>query len=62
MTVQAGPVDGRAGCRRPAAPPVPEPSPVAITGLLSRSIPTAIALAARAGVFQRKHRGRWRWA
>jgi hypothetical protein len=36
--------------------------PLAITGLPSRSTPTAIALAARAGVFQRKHRGRWRWA
>ena len=36
--------------------------PLAITGLPSRSTPTAIALAVRAGVFQRKHRGRWRWA
>jgi hypothetical protein len=44
MTIQAGPVDGRAGCRRPVATPVPEPSPAAITGLLFRSIPTAIAL------------------
>jgi hypothetical protein len=33
---------------------------LAITGLSSRSTPTAIALATRAGVFQRKHRGRWR--
>jgi hypothetical protein len=28
----------------------------------SRSTPTAIALAEQAGVFQRKRRGRWRWA
>ena len=41
---------------------VPSSPPLAITGLPSRSTPTAIALAARAGVFYRKHRGRWRWA
>jgi hypothetical protein len=35
--------------------------PLAITGLPSLSTLTAIALAVRAGVFQRKHRGRWRW-
>jgi hypothetical protein len=35
-----------------------EPSPPAITGLLSRSTPTAVALRMQVGVFQRKRRGR----
>ena len=62
MTVQAGSVDGRAGVPSASRHTRTEPSPPRINGLLSRSTPTAIALAGRAGVFQRKHRGRWWWA
>jgi hypothetical protein len=59
MPVQAGLPDGRTGAvgrRHTRAVPLSSP-PLAITGLPSRSIPTAIALAALVRIFQRKHRG-----
>ena len=62
MTVQAGSADGRA---RGAVGQPPHPYRAVAAGdhwLLSRSTPTAIALAEWAGVLQRKHRGKWRWA
>jgi len=58
MPVQAGLPDGRTGAvgrRHTRTVPLSSP-PLAITGLPSRSIPTAIALATPITDFQRQHR------